>query len=65
MVKENYLNNFYYMKATPCINFSQGFRQIHVLNCSKESSNITTWAIFLFQIKNINISEGTEQGEKL
>lgn len=53
------------MKATPCINFSQGFRQIHVLNCSKESSNITTWAIFLFQIKNINISEGTEQGEKL
>lgn len=36
---------------------------IHVLNCSKESS-ITILAVCVFQVKNINISEG-RVGQKL
>lgn len=65
MVKKNDLNNFSNMNVTICINYSQGCGKIHMLNCSKKSSDVTTWCIFLFPIKNINISEGTEQGQKL
>lgn len=60
IMNESYVQNFYYMNVSTYI-FSKLQIQILVFNCSKKPSDISTWSIFLFPSKNINISQGKGQ----